>query len=401
MTQSEPTDVRLLVIVSGDYGELGGAMYFLRGLGSRACATVLVPQSLRHALSSSGEMEVHAYASLADIEARLAAVRPQAVMLFSGYLLAIGRRYSLLNVLSLLRTLRRSGVPVLTSDPFIGLIDGPAALDFSYVLGTRGTALGRRVRSWHLALRLALLQRQLRGCWHIYPSPIERLHGPRDGGRAISYSNNPYPLKRAPDSTSGEASGAEPASWIFVLSQIDWQVQVRTDGAGFVQSLAARLAEVASMGKRAVLIAPAGLLDALRDAASGEPRIVLVFNEGYAGFMQRLMEAEHAFFWNYYSFSVIHRVLAHLPVMFFDEGHMVHILPSLHDAGVRLFYDGWRPPLLDLSSALEAADIEQRAAEARRQFKRIAQGLGECETPLTVLRRVLSADQGNVLDPQA
>lgn len=392
MTAREGTAIRLLVIVSGDYGELGGAMYFLRGLGLAQPPTVLLPQSLGHAVASSDQMQVHAYASLADIQGHLAAVQPQAVMLFSGYLLAIGRRFSLLNALSLLRTLRRLGIPVLTSDPFIGLIDGPAALDFSYVLGSGGLGLGRKLRSWHLALRLALLQRQLRDCWHIYPSPVERLHEGSDRGRALAYANAPHRAQPSP--------GARP-SWVFVLSQIDWQMQVRAGGPAFLEALSARLHEAAAMGRRAVLIAPADLLEALRGQAASQPGIELVYNEGYAGFMQRLMEAEHAFFWNYYSFSVIHRVLAQLPVMFFDEGHMVHILPALHDGGVRLFYDGWRPPLLALADPLQAQDVEQRAEEARRQFARIAQGLRRCPPPLDVLGHALLADQRNVLDAQA
>lgn len=382
----EGAPLRLLVIVSGDYGELGGAMYFLRGLGLAEPPTVLLPRSLQHAVASSPQMQVHAYGSLADIERHLAAVQPQAVMLFSGYLLAIGSRFSLFNALSLLRTLRRTGVTVLTSDPFIGLINGPAALDFSYVLGSGGTALGRALRSRHLALRLALLKRQLRGCWHIYPSPIERLHQGIRLKRTLSYFNAPEPAVQRP---SPQAQ-ARP-SWIFVLSQIDGLMQSRT--ADFVPQLVQRLEDAVRLERTAVLVAPDFVLEGVRERIGTLAGVVLVGNEGFHDFMQRLMEAEYAFFWNYYSFSVIHRIIAGRPVFFFDEGHMVHILPALHEAGVTLFYDGWRPPLVSLGTTMAEADLNDRAADSRRRFEAIAHGLQRCDSPGTVLARAISGQR--------
>jgi hypothetical protein len=44
LTASARPGLRLLVIVSGDYGELGGAMYFLHGLGLAVPPTVLIPE---------------------------------------------------------------------------------------------------------------------------------------------------------------------------------------------------------------------------------------------------------------------------------------------------------------------------------------------------------------------
>ncbi|RZJ24788.1 MAG: hypothetical protein EOO54_08345 [Haliea sp.] len=376
----------MLVIVSGDYGELGGAMYFLRGLGLAEPPTVLLPQSLAHAVGPSGQMHVHAYVSLADIEGHLAAVRPQAVMLFSGYLLAIGPRFSLFNALSLLRTLRRAGVTVLTSDPFIGLIHGPAALDFSCVLGTGGTAFGRKLRSWHLALRLALLKRQLRSCWHIYPSPIERLHHGAHLARSLSYFNAP----EAVGSGRSAQAQAQP-SWLFVLSQIDGLMQSRS--TDFAQQLAQRLEDTVRLGRVAVLVAPGFVLEAVRQRVGSLAGVVLVANEGFHDFMQRLMEAEYAFFWNYYSFSVIHRIIAGRPVFFFDEGHMVHILPALHDAGITLFYGGWRPPLVAIGSPLAEAVLEERAADSRLRFEGIVDGLHRCESPGSVLAAAMSGER--------
>ena len=150
-----------------------------------------------------------------------------------------------------------------------------------------------------------------------------------------------------------------------------------------------------------MLVGSNRLLDALRPWLPADAEIGLHANDSYADFMARLMQAEYAFFWNLYSFSLIHRVMAQRPVMFFDEGHMVQILPALHEAGIRLFYDGWRPPVLTLAAALELPALERAATEARQQFARITQGMRQGEAPLDLLRAALSANQRDVLDAQA
>jgi hypothetical protein len=97
----------------------------------------------------------------------------------------------------------------------------------------------------------------------------------------------------------------------------------------------------------------------------------------------------------------MHRVLSARPVFFFAEGHMVNILPALREAGVRLFYQDWRPPLLALEQPLEAEQLAAGAQLARQEFRRLTEGLRHCHSPAAILRSVLSADQGNVLQPQA
>lgn len=386
--------MRLLVIVSGDYGELGGAMYFLHGLGLTVPPTVLIPASLSHALSDRADMRVHSYRGFADIRQHVDSAPVDAVLLFSGYLLNIGARFSLVSALRLLHLLRRRALPVLTSDPFIGLIDSPAALDFTCVLGRDGSGLARRLRSWRLGLRLYWLKLQLRHCWHIYPSPIHRLHTAAARPLALSYFN-------AAVSEEPPRKPAARPSWIFVLSDIDCQMQMRGGAEHFPAALTDRLRETVQLGKHAVVVAPAALLDEVLGRMGACPDVSLVRNASYADFMHLLMAAEYAFYWNYYSFSIIHRVASELPVMFFEEGHMVHILHGLREAGIRLFYDGWRPPLLRLDTRLDPGDLAVRAGEARHQFHRITQGLRQCDSPAALLRQAQSADQGNVLDAQA
>jgi len=314
-------------------------------------------------------------------------------MLFSGYLLAIGRRFSMLNAVRLLRLLRRLRLPVFTTDPFLGLAVRPGDLDFRAVLGRNMPAWARWLRAKHLATRIVLLERLLRDCWHVYASPLPSVLSLALSRRALSYCSDP------PRERPVLAPGERPR-WLFVLSDIDWRMQVERDG-DFPAVLAQRLGEACALGRHPVLVAPAPLVEAVR-ARLGAVEATLLAQAPYSEFMRHLMSAEYALYWNYFSFSLMHRVLAGLPVLWFAEGHMMSILPSLRDAGLRLFYDGWTPPLLDLAQPLRIEHVAPAAEEAHTHFVSIARRLRECGSPATLLRRAMASTQdGDVLDPVA
>lgn len=387
--------MRVLVIVSTDYGELGNALHFLNGLNAGEAPVVMLPAALAHAVPPRPDLTLSVYETLADIRARIVAFEPDAVMFFSGYLLTVGKRFSVFNTLGLLQWLRGRGVTVLTSDPFLGLLSSPSALDFAPVLGG-SNALLRRVRSWTVALRLYVLRLRLRDVMHVYPAPIARLHA---GGRGVvrrGYASPPTLSDGGAEQRPGEAP-----SWIFVLSDIDYRMQLSEVGERFATQLCERLRDAVCLGRRPVLVAPPALLAAVGAQLGPDCGIEMRSRDSYPAFMAKLMAAEYAFFWNLYSFSLLHRVLARLPVMFFHEGHMVRILPALHEAGIRLFYNGWRPPLLAMDAPLREADLHHLAEETRARFDTVALGMRQCDEPLALLREALSANERNVVDAQA
>lgn len=389
-------DARLLVVVSSDYGELGGALYFLQGLSPRSTVTLLVPASLRDVVQG-GEWHasVRTYQGSADILRAAAEERCQAALLFAGALLPLGTGLGLRGTWRLLSGLRRLGLPLLTSDPFVGLVHGPRSLHFAQAVQGDPSSLARRVLAARLAVTVWLLQKRLRHACHLYPAPIERLHAPRPGGTPRCSYFSPAAARQAL-----ALPPSDPPAWVFVLSQVDWSLAAQDGADRFLQSLAARLGDAQRHGRRAVLIAPAGLLSRLR-AVGAAPGAELLDSLHYGDFMRRLLGAEYAFFWNYYSFSILHRVLAQRPVFFFGEGHMVNILPELREAGVRLFYRGWRPPLLAQQQALEAVPLAALARETLEAFALNAAELRGCATPAEILARVLSADQRDVAHAQA
>lgn len=379
--------MNVLVIVSSDYGELGSAMYFLDRIPLKPMPVLMLPADMRPPDTVNPMLDIRSYRTLADIRNAIDEIDPDIVLLFSGYLLNIGPRFSLFNAMRLFRLLRRRGVRLATSDPFIGLIRSPASLDFSFVLDVCDRRV-RRPLAWLLArflsLRVYLMYLQLRDIWHIYPAPMKAGQF-RKGHRRLSYFN-------APDR---EAAVTETrAVWLFVLSRLDCEIQMRKHGEAFAACLSARLIEARQQGRQVVLIATRELLDRLRRQGLNLSNIELRTDEPYSEYMRVLTGAEYAFFWNYYSFSIIHRVIAGRPVFFFGEGHMVSILPDLAEAGIRNFYCGWKPPLLSMSEPLDERRLEQLSGIVRARFLDITARMKEGLLPIDLLGRVCAEDEG-------
>jgi hypothetical protein len=268
-------------------------------------------------------------------------------------------------------------VTILTSDPFLGLLPSPASLPF-------GDLRRRDGRSAFIgSCVLYPVRHLLRHAWHIYPAPIERLPA-QPGTRRLSYFN-----AAAQDAFS--ALRADPAgrpTWLYILSKADCTMLMKAQGDRFVSRLVERLEDGVALGRDVLMIGPETLVMAVKERLGDRPGMSIRGEAPYASYMQDLMRAEYAFYWNYFSFSIMHRVLSGLPVFFFDEGHLPHILPAVGEAGVRMFYDGWRPPLLPIDGRLGEEDLARRAREATQEFRRIAEGMRRSPSPDELLRRV-------------
>ena len=377
--------MRLVVIVSGDYGELGAAMYFLQGLRSPESPVLMLPTSLAHTKPAMDGLTVRAYAGLAELRRAMAEANPDTVVLTSGYLLPINSGLSLLDSVRLLRSLGARHLTVLTSDPFVGLLRS-RALDLKDLHARVRNRRSAFVASWRFALSLFLVRHMLRRAWHIYPMPIDDLRSEREV-RRLSY----YSAAAQHGFDAGPAGGQARPTWLFVLSKTDFGLQLGTQGdEEFVERMVGRLRDSVELGRDATLIGPAELVEAVLARLGAQPGVTARSDIPYAEYMSLLMQAEYVFFWNYFSFSVIHRVLAELPVFFFHEGHMVHILPALWKEGVRVVYDGWRPPLLPMDKGLDERDLSLRAGEATREFRRVGDGLRRCPSPEEILRLATS-----------
>ncbi len=381
--------MNLLVIVSADYGELSVAKYFLGGLVAAPMPVMLVPAELRQREGVDAGVDVRIYRGLADLRRVVEEVRPDTVLLFSGYLLTIGGRFSLLNGSRLFRLLRRRGVQIVTTDPFIGQLRGPRSLRFREILrprGKRGPALHSSAVDWALAIRAYLFYLQLRRHWHIYPAPVApRLLPPAH--RWLSFFN----AAAVPSDVPRVVDPASPPLWLFVLSQVDYRFQFNRLGPAFADHIAARLRDAARPGRRLLMIGPRELQDDLRGRVADLAGVELRDGVAHGEYMRYLLQAERAFFWNYYSFSVLYRVLSGQPVHYFDEGHIVSILPAIGQAGIDTFYAGWRPPLLRVEDPLDERQIERIAVETRDNFARIKERMAAGLSPQQLLDAIRDA----------
>ncbi len=356
---------RLLVIVSGDYGELGAALYFLGGLRLSVPPLLLLPPQLMHALQSSHDLTVEGHRQASDIQRAVRHFRPDTVLLASGYLLTLGGGLSLLDLSMLLRQLRRLGVSVLTTDPFLGVRLNPLRLAWSNLRqpNQRDALLG--------ALVLWPITGLLRRAWHVYPAPIARLPALAADPRCRGYLGGNTLAPTAPDRTPATA----PAHWLFVISALEFRMLNRERQGGFIDQLIARLRDCNRAGRAAWLVGPGPLVRDLLQRLPDGPWLHAHGDLPYADYMHCLMAAEYAFFWNMMSFSSIHRVLADLPVFYFDEGHLARIHPAFWQAGIRLFYDGWHPPRLAVDQPLNPAALQASAEMVLPMMLRLSAGM--------------------------
>lgn len=367
--------LRLLVIVSGDFGELGAARYFLQGLDLAVPPRVLVPRSLAGTVPTGAATQCQVYDGLVELQRLIHEFSPDTVLLTSGYLLAVNSDLRLRDVFKLVSGLQRLRVTLLTSDPFLGARPNPARLAWADMRqrDRRDAFMGACV--------LHPLAWLLRNAWHLYPASIEALPT-RTKRRCLAYFN---PLAQP---IASEAHG-EPPTWLFVLSALDHRIQqslARAQGGDFAGRLATRLRECATLGRQAVLIGPRALVRELQQQLAASHGISLRSEVPQAVYLQDLMAAEYAFFWNTLSFSILHRALAERPVFFFDDGHLARIYPSVWAAGRTLFYRGWQPPLLSLDQPMDERALSVHAADTRHAFRRIGLALRQAPSPAEVLR---------------
>lgn len=143
------------------------------------------------------------------------------------------------------------------------------------------------------------------------------------------------------------------------------------------------------------MIGPRPLIEDLRARLGAAPGIELRENVAYADYMASIVGAGRVFLWNYFSFSVLHRILAGGPVHFFDEGHMVSVLPELEQAGIDTYYAGWRPPLLDVAEPFDEVRLDRFAQETRARFAQIKERMAAGMSPSALLEAVSAADEAS------
>jgi hypothetical protein len=115
----------------------------------------------------------------------------------------------------------------------------------------------------------------------------------------------------------------------------------------------------------------------------------------FTRFMSLLLSAEHVFYWNAVSHSLLIRLFNGLPIVQFDRGHLLRLVPAIHGRIMSWYYQGWEPAIRDHREPLTLETVESWAAEYREQAGRLMERFRRAPNPeemiADLLRRPLTA----------
>lgn len=368
MVNKNVSSAKLLFVLSNDYGELANAMYLVKGYGFQT--VLLMPDRLFSINTNSLAVRHHRYRSVRDVTENIERERPDIVFLFSGYLYSINNIFDIETVEGLVRELRNGKHRIVTSDPFLGIMSELDSFTFS----------DRHPRKQWLTEHFAKVFGILKDVTHLY-----LVRGDEFAHTAsVSFFNKNIIGTRSVvgehDEKLAGPIGLDTGKkrWVFVLALEDYGSQVGFHGrARFDDILIDKLRQAAREGRQPVLVAPQVCITSIQTKTRSIEGAVFLPFCGYDVFMSLVLDAEYVFYWNVFSNSIPARVLNHLPLFFFDPGHMAHAMPPLFKVGVKRYYLDWEPVYLDqrgelASQALAGLASQQERAVfgARENFRR-------------------------------
>lgn len=337
---NEADGLRILTVVSSDFGELGTAMYMFEDTG--ISAQLLLPARLHQQNFQLAPHTVSAYGSAAQLLEKIREYRPQLLLLMSG----VNSLLSMVDLQLILQQARSMEIPVATTDPFLGVSLSEEAV---HPLGR--TNEGRK----HAEAQ----QIRLQDVRHLYMSPVPGSHF------AYSFFNPRVVISKAQQTAllaglqQGPFKLASP-HWLFVISSVDYQLQCALNGRlAFDDMLLEKMQQSLGANRQPVFLAPLEACQSLRVRVSGN--VVLLPFCGYEQFRALLITAEHVFYWNVMSNSVLVRIVNGGSVFFMDAGHLARYIPSLVPLAMQSYYANAQLPMLDPKQVLDAGDLAQRA----------------------------------------
>ena len=361
---------RLLFVLDHDFGELATVKFFILGQELAGQSTLLLPDRLYVHNVNAIPGRTHRYGSVEDIFAAVERERSDIVFLCAGYLLCEHLGFSAGDLERLVDGLRERGARVVTADPFLGMlskqdprtlirVDIPA--DHPHFTVEQLTE-AKRPAEERLWSTYAQSERILRDTYHLYPSycDVAADDAGETDARNLAFFN---------DRLLRPARSAEAATphWLFILGTPDCEIQELFEREPFENIVARKLLEARAAGRHPILVGPKAFVDQVMDRMPTAEGIDILSQCPFAQFYALLMSAEHAFYWNVVSHSLLMRFYNQLPIVQFDHGHLIRTAPGIYDRIVRWYYQGWAPPLRNHHEPLTLDTVEGWAAEYRQQ----------------------------------
>jgi hypothetical protein len=382
---------RTLFVISNDYGELALAMFFLQGQAFAPSSALLLPDRLYAMNKERLSIKTGHYGSVEDILESVRVHEPGVVFLFSAYLFRINRIFSHQDVERLVRSLRERGVRIVTSDPFLRLAAKVTPRQVR-VAAPRGSWLRflQRGPERELALDLVRAARILQEETHIYPGLSLGLTR-AEQERSVTFFNPDIAGDGVPRMPADDArtSGGGLKRWLFILAATDLRLQRGLWGRQrFTVMIRRKLEQTLLAGRQPVLVAPPDLIDDLSAKALGSVELVPFCP--FPEMISRLIEAEHAFYWNVFSCSMLVRLAIGQPVFFFDRGHMARVIEPMYEWGRRFHFGDWRPVTLETGQPLTAEKLDELALVQQTEFDAFRRKWRESPSPQDLVDRLMN-----------
>jgi hypothetical protein len=387
----------VLFILDNDFGELTTVLYLVLGQECFRGARVLLPPRLFEKNQQALPGRIGLWTAERDLVEAIEGMRPRVIIFAAAYLLPV---HGLLSVEALGRVLevaRRVRAVVATADPFLGLIsqwagqgleqrisiDIPQNADARLLAAKRGAdALLHR--------ELATVERHLRPLPHLYPShpDLAELTPSVTDGRNLGFFNEALLL---PPELEGPPEG--PLHWMFVLSLVDFQTQLMFHGpARFATRVQRLLTETVELGRQAVLLAPDALCELLKPLLPKSEQIQLLSFCSFQRALSLLLAAEHCFYWNVVSHTLLMQLANGRPAFLFDRGHLVRAVPELYPRVLAWYYQGWPPPYLDPDAELSLAALAEVKDSHAQHHATLLARFRRAPAPSELLRSLLSLE---------
>lgn len=376
---------RTLFILDNDFGELTTVMYLVLGQECFRDARILLSRRLHRNNHHALPGRTDEWTSEQDLAETIEAFRPTVVVFASAYLLPVHGLLTAEAIERLCALARRHNAVVLTADPFVGLLsrwsgrlDQLISIAIPENAGERLRAVKRSADALlHNALSAA--EGVLRDIPHLYPSHtdmdgLERF--PTDH-RNLSFFNKALLLP-----PHIQEIQRDERHWMFVISETDYATQSMFLGSTeFTRIVANLLTQTARLGRHAVFVGPAELLDLVNVSVASHERVHLLRYCHFHRFMALLLSAEYSFYWNVVSHSILMQLWNGRPVILFDRGHLARAVGPMYDRIIAWYYQGWEPPYLDHNAALSLSALEDAVAAHAQRRNQIAARFRRAASP--------------------
>jgi tetratricopeptide (TPR) repeat protein len=384
---------RLLFVLDHDFGELATVKFFILGQELAAGSTLLLPDRLHVHNVNAIPGRTHQYGSVEDIFAAVERERSDIVFLCAGYLLCEHLGFSAGDLERLIDGLRERGCRVVTADPFLGMLSkqDPRTLirvdiptDHPHFTVEQLTE-AKRPAEEQLWSTYAQSERILRDTYHLYPSycDVTAADVAETDARNLSFFN---------ERLLRPARSAETATphWLFILGTPDCEIQELFEREAFENVVARKLLEARAAGRHPILVGPRAFVDQVMDRMPTAEGIDILSQIPFVQFYALLLSAEHAFYWNVVSHSLLIRFYNQLPIVQFDHGHLIRTARGIYDRIVRWYYQGWAPPLRNHHETLTLETVEGWAADYRQQAAGLVEGYRRAPSPGQMIAELMA-----------